>query len=652
MKFIVSLCSILLCMQAPAQTKRAFIVAIGDYQDFRSWKHISSVEDIPYIKAGLKQFGFQEKNISTLVNEQATKENILKGLAAFAASCAPGDIATFVFCGHGQQVMDQKNDPDELDGYDEALVPYETSGFYDPVSNTGDLHLRDDELFPMLKAIHDKVGTGGSLLVMIDACHSGTATRADGFLVARGAPKPLAPNDYVPVIKLDLGSEGRGFSDSRVLENMIVFSASGPDQLNYQTKDENGEGVGVLSYAFAKTSMEMKPGDNYALMFEKIKARIQANKPNQVPIMEGNGRREVFGGKFSGTDEIIGVNNSQWRDDTTFVLERGYLHDLRPGSKFHLSRLGSKEVAAKGYVIRVEALQSFGVVTDKLDKALGYAVVLDELVPEQMEAVVFVQARGTQVRRSEQLKGQALQQMKRYPWISAGNPADLMLDFVSGASDSVLLVDKMGRVLYDAAIGAGGELTPEQWKSILSRINADTRVRYLRDLPDGGSLAEGIIVGIRTASRPRDSMRNEYVFEAGDQFVISLENKGTRKLFFNLVNITPGNEINMLLPAPGLTAAQCQLIPGNVYNIPALKISRGTPPGKEVFKIILSEQSFDLGPIVRKLQDAGKRGVEGSIEKLFADMYNEEDQHLVNKRSMGAVQIDKMGVVTLGYSVR
>ncbi len=652
MRIFLSMCCMLFIMHTSGQTKRAFIVAIGDYSDFRSWKHISSVDDIPYIKAGLFQFGFEEKNIDTLTNERATKDRILKELDAFAGKCLPGDIAVFVFCGHGQQVMDDPAHPDEFDGYDEALVPFETSGRYDPVSNTGDKHLRDDELFVKLKAIHDKVGSNGTLMVLIDACHSGTATRADEFLVARGSPKPLAPDDFVPRIQVALDQKGGGFSDNAPLEHMIVFSASGADQLNYQTKDEQGKGVGVLSYAFAKTCMELKPGDNYALMFEKMKARIQANKPTQVPIMEGDGRREVFGSRFTPVSDIIAVNAAQWRDDSSFVLERGYLHDLTPGSTFHLTKLGQLEVVGRGYIVRTEALQSMAVVSTAMSKTEGYAVVMDELVPEQLQSVVFINARGKNTQRTGKLKAEVEQQMKAYPWIRQDNPADLMLELVSGNTDSVYLVDKNGRAIYASALAAGEGMTQERWKPILQKINADTRVRYLRDLPDGGTLAEGIRAGISSTSRSLDTLRNEYVFEAGDQFVISLENKGGRKLYFNLINITPDNKINLLLPAPGLTAAQCQLLPRNVYNIPPLKISAGTPPGKEVFKIILSEQSFDLGPIVKQLNDAQKRGVKGSIENLFDDMYNDADTHLVKKRSLANVEINKVGVVTVGYSVR
>ena len=87
-----------------------------------------------------------------------------------------GDQVVFHFSGHGQQVWDDSGD--EIDQLDEALVPYDSPKQYKASTNEGQYLLRDDELSILLNKIRNKLGAKGSLLVLMDACHSGTATRA------------------------------------------------------------------------------------------------------------------------------------------------------------------------------------------------------------------------------------------------------------------------------------------------------------------------------------------------------------------------------------------------------------------------------------------------------------------------------------------
>jgi uncharacterized caspase-like protein len=163
---LLFLCSTL-C--ATAQKKLALIVAIGNYMPSSGIPAIASLNDIKYIKAVLK-------------DSLATKAAILKALDALARKAKKGDIVLIHFSCHGQQIRDQKTieaGKDEDDGYDEALLPYDVKKpQYYPGIYTGENHLRDDDLGPKLLTIRNSLGNNGSLLVLLDACHSGTATRA------------------------------------------------------------------------------------------------------------------------------------------------------------------------------------------------------------------------------------------------------------------------------------------------------------------------------------------------------------------------------------------------------------------------------------------------------------------------------------------
>src|SRR6185436_1140739 len=105
---------------------------------------------------------------------------------------------------------------DETDGYDEALVPYDAGMRFDPVTNNGSHHLRDDELGDKLRQLRKKIGNTGSLLVLLDACHSGTATRGQAIAITRGTDAKLEPSNYHPDIKMTGQVEGV-FDDKELL---------------------------------------------------------------------------------------------------------------------------------------------------------------------------------------------------------------------------------------------------------------------------------------------------------------------------------------------------------------------------------------------------------------------------------------------------
>ena len=231
--------------------KLALIIAIGTYDSTTGWKSISSLNDINYMKPALIGQGFEESNIEIIKNEQANKVGIIAAIDRLIAKAKAGDIVVFHFSGHGQQIFDDTN-KDEADGYDEALVAYDGKMRYSG-SYTGQNHLRDDELGNKLSALRKNIGKEGSLLVLLDACHSGTGTRGQEFAITRGTDAKCEPEGYAKTITPSRGTGAEGvFDDKELLSNMVVISAASADQLNYETKDAKQNGVGSLSYAFSQ----------------------------------------------------------------------------------------------------------------------------------------------------------------------------------------------------------------------------------------------------------------------------------------------------------------------------------------------------------------------------------------------------------------
>lgn len=157
------------CLNITSQTRRALIIGIGKQEDV-SWGKINGDMDVPIVKDMLTNSGYQNKNIITLVNQQATKSAIMDAFTLLIKACRLNDIVYIHFSGHGQRVTDI--DGDEEDGWDESWIPYDAYRDY-CVQDRGEKHLIDDEIYQLLFEIKGKIGANGKILVVADACHSG-----------------------------------------------------------------------------------------------------------------------------------------------------------------------------------------------------------------------------------------------------------------------------------------------------------------------------------------------------------------------------------------------------------------------------------------------------------------------------------------------
>ena len=165
-------------LNASAQAKHALIVGISDYgnaqEDPNMWSNISGANDVELLSPLFEQQGYK---VTTLTDELATYSNITSALKKVAKEAKKGDIVYLHFSMHGQPYEDINGD--EADGWDEALIPVDAQMYYNKGEYEGKKHLIDDELETYISKIRSKIGVSGELFVVLDACHSGTASRGD-----------------------------------------------------------------------------------------------------------------------------------------------------------------------------------------------------------------------------------------------------------------------------------------------------------------------------------------------------------------------------------------------------------------------------------------------------------------------------------------
>ena len=317
--------------------------------------------------------GFLPDNILTVQDAQATKEGILGALESLADRAGPGDIAVFHYSGHGHQITD--NNGDEIDGYDEVLVPYgapDYSAASDEVQAAyrAEHHIRDDTLGVLLDRLAAKVGPEGSVAVFLDACFSGTGTRGVGELSARGGARPIgAPPDDAA---RDVRALGGGFAEApRVPRSghpkctgdvgYIVISAASHQQTAWETYHTDGRTiVGSLSHALAVALPRMRRGESYRDLYGMVVEVMRGKRLPQAPQIEGPADMEVFGNLMTDYEAWVLVGSDE--GDGMLVLEGGELRGLGVGSEVEIRGSAASEdadaVLATGKIIESSPLSS------------------------------------------------------------------------------------------------------------------------------------------------------------------------------------------------------------------------------------------------------------------------------------------------------
>lgn len=236
-----------------AETKCALLVGISDYgnamEDPNKWANISGANDILLLSPLFIEHGY---SVTSLVDRQATHAGITAALEKLANDSKKGDTVYVHFSMHGQPFEDLNGD--EEDGWDEALIPVDAEMLYTEGVYEGKNHLLDDELEVYFNNIRNKLGPEGQLIVILDACHSGTASRGDDDHI-RGTREGFTRSgkDYTP----DRTQETNDYftvASTKGQAPVTFIEACRSYQVNREVRDvDTNTWYGSLSYYIAKS---------------------------------------------------------------------------------------------------------------------------------------------------------------------------------------------------------------------------------------------------------------------------------------------------------------------------------------------------------------------------------------------------------------
>ncbi len=259
-------------------TNYALVIGIGNYPDVDyGWPTIHGNNDISIVCEMLGVNGFPKENITTLCDSQATYDAILSAFKDLESKLSKADVVYIHFSGHGQRITDL--DGDEFDKFDEAWVPYDALQEATYHYNR-EKHLIDDQLNKLLKNLRSKVGTKGKIVVVTDACHSGTATRHLKGIETTEIVRGISEVFYIEidgVIYEDYDFYNEKFTEEELLKHSlehptewVSISACADNENNRQVTLKDGTRYGSLSYALYLLRYELK-----WLTIKKLRPRLK-----------------------------------------------------------------------------------------------------------------------------------------------------------------------------------------------------------------------------------------------------------------------------------------------------------------------------------------------------------------------------------------
>lgn len=264
---------------------RVLLIGIDKYQNLK--QAAGAENDTKILKEFLKsEYFFKEEQITVLLNEKATRVNIIKELDRLVKNSSPGSRIFFSFSGHGTQQIDTSNK--EFDRQEKAIVPSDAY-IIDKVKGIGNLVL-SSEIKKRFMKLSDR-----RLVALFDCCYAGTIARSlqeEAYSRFILNPQFLLPENR----KLLLQDDSELINDNILrdvpleTENgyLVYFYACKPEQKAFPVKTYLGQN-GLLTYSFCNTFKKgktLKEAAEELSGFAKNEIRKSNKNINQDPYCE------------------------------------------------------------------------------------------------------------------------------------------------------------------------------------------------------------------------------------------------------------------------------------------------------------------------------------------------------------------------------
>ncbi|WP_419939802.1 caspase family protein [Candidatus Palauibacter sp.] len=660
-------------MSAPAGSPRttvarklALIVAVGQQgtappgtRGYGTLDGAANAADL--IHSTLKFHNFD--SIAVVRDSAATKTGILEGIRHHLIEQAqPGDVAVFFYSGHGDQLPDDGHD--EEDGKDEVLVPY---GAPDPgwsdTTYAAEYYVRDDILGSLLGELAAKVGEGGQVVALLDACHSGTGTR--GAFGSTGVPSQIRK------------MQGSGFEELSARGNaapLITISAGRQFERVIETTHVDGTLVSPLARALAVALPKIGQGHSFRDLYDLISEEARARNYQHVPQIDGAVDVAVFANTIEPYRPWARVDSIL--DAVTLRVGGGLLHGLTGGSDVELHEpgtsgsmgLGGGTLWATGRIVAATSLRA----TVELDSAPP-----DSLALRRARVFVTRQDLGdmaTNVAIHDEVDPLLVERLR--PRLEAMKNISLVAEeadaIVRQRGDTLRLEEATEGTVIGRSVVVSGDGTLSEFSDVLvgySRYvyvrklqfydaDVDVELRMVPGVRDEGS-------AVRCSASPADNgdynidfvMANadrsdwEVTYRPGgaQRFLTTVKNKNARRrVFISIMDLLPNGLVELKTLRGGKTSVRLEPGQEKPLGCFALKQNEHDPSsGLEIVKLFATDEEVDYRPYVSTTGtgELVRRG-DGApgLDWIFAEMFEDGTETRIRKGGPGSGGASKVSV--------
>jgi hypothetical protein len=627
----------------PDGQRLALLVGISDYDRGTNpgdgFGKLSTGPDIANLSFVLKTYySFNDSNIRILQNENATQENIIKEFKQQLIDKAkPGDRILFYYTGHGHVVVDTSGD-ETTDQLDEVLVTWvpKDKQALSPDQRHALMYMLDDTYEGLLQQLAQKMRAAngkvlGSITVIFDSCHSGSAIK--GNLVAKGrswnkkidGPLPFGARSN------EVASGWLGRKDK--FDGIVFLAASQSGQLSYMMPGSGNKGS-ILTYYLTEflTNIAREKSANITnkQMFDSIAPKISGMRSNQDPQIEGAIDTLLFGDGHPIRTEPLPVVRRVLANPIRLELSEGYLHGVASGSRYSIYRSGKdvKDPANKLAELEISDVDSttcIGKVTVSSTPTpqpadyIGAQAVATEVVFEGQPLRVLIQA-DLPADKAKVLTD-AIQRLAFITRADVGETSfDVKLGWC-GNGNVPWCKDVANAYFLQRSSGSTTSLGPSfETDDLQKRLLADWRWKRLAGLTLTGPAAVRIEMTSADGSPVRRNDGGRIVLRPGDKVFVTCTNNTGIPMFMTLIYLKHSGDIEVY-PSQEVANAQ-QALSADNRPVKLFELSDVTAPnGKEVeiLKIIATPRQTDFSGMhfVGDQRNGKSKGPKNPMEDLL-----------------------------------
>ena len=285
-----------------AESMWALLVGVNQYHDESIPKLSGCENDVQAMRDLFERIGMPPTHIRTLVNQQATYEQVKYAFREHFitnADLSANAQCVYYFSGHGSQIYD----PDQRTGNG-----YQSTVLHD--SRIGDTpDLLDLELGALIRELYET--KRAYITVILDCCHAGSGTRNPQITPSQERTIRAAHQDaHVRRIVQSLG--GRQEPAPHVLMAACLDRQSSVETL-LPTPDGNQTQRGVFSY-YLNTTFDQAYGRSYREWLDDTKIALQQFGYSQIPVCDGiHANRALFGTAYLAVPQSMPAKASMIR---------------------------------------------------------------------------------------------------------------------------------------------------------------------------------------------------------------------------------------------------------------------------------------------------------------------------------------------------